>query len=64
MKYTFYVIGSDDLPMYPFELGDQTCLIGVWTLNIERAVTWDKIEDFDCLMAEYENPVVVGIKKD
>lgn len=63
MKYTFYVIGSDGLPMYPYEMGDQTCCVGVWTINLARAITWDKIEDFDCLLPEYENSVIVGIKR-
>ena len=59
--YTFYVIGSDGLPMYPYEMGDQICLIGVWTINLARAVTWAKPEDFDCLMNEYESAVVVAV---
>lgn len=64
MKYTFYVIGLDGTPMFPYEMSGQIDPVAAWTINIEKAVTWDKIEDFDCLLPEYENPVIVGIKKD
>ena len=63
MKYTFYVIGLDRTPFYPYKMSGQIDPISAWTINIEKAVTWNKIEDFDCLLQEYENPVVVGIKR-
>lgn len=50
--------------MFPYEMSGQIDPVAAWTINIEKAVTWDKIEDFDCLLPEYENPVIVGIKKD
>jgi len=64
MKYTFYVIGLDGTPMFPYKTDGQIDPVAVWTINIEKAITWNKIEDFDWLLLEYETPVVVGIQKD
>ena len=59
--YTFYVIGVDGTPMFPYKMSGQIDPVAAWTVNIEKAVTWNKIEDFDCLLPEFENPGVVAI---
>ena len=66
MKYSFYVMSTDGYPLFPMELGGgiggQGDLVSKWTLNIDKAVLWDKPEDFDCLMAEFDS-VLIGVKK-
>ena len=64
LKYTFYVIGVDGTPMYPDKTGDQMAPIEYWTINIEKALTWDNIEDFDCLLPEYYDTTIVAIFKE
>lgn len=55
-RYTFSTLGKDGVLYYPA----RTFSID-FTTDIRKAVTWDKPEDFDCLMNEYENTQVVEI---
>ena len=50
--------------MYPYKTGDQMAPIEYWTINIEKALTWDNIEDFDCLLPEYYDTTIVAIFKE
>ena len=62
-RYTFSTIGYDGTLYYPSKIGDQTVgWIADWTTDITKAITWDKPEDFDCLMAEYADTAVVEIR--
>lgn len=55
-RYTFSTLGKDGVLYYPA----RTLLVD-FTPDIKKAVTWDKPEDFDCLMNEYENTQVIEI---
>ena len=58
-RYTFSTRGKDGVLYYP----SRTFSID-FTTDIKKAVTWDKPEDFDCLMHEYEDTQVVEIKSE
>lgn len=61
MAYTFCAEGADGSWWYPLKLGDQTEWIAEWTQDINKAVKWEKVEDFDCLMNEYYVTKVVEV---
>ena len=58
-RYTFSTLGTDNIKYYPkLANGAQGCPISDWTVNINEAMTWNSVEDFDCLMLEYCNTTV------
>lgn len=64
-RYTFSTLGKDGRLYYPYKYGFVEKHI-VWpgwdfTQDITKAITWDKPEDFDCLMHEYENTELIEI---
>ncbi len=61
-RYTFSTKGTDGNLYYPKKPGDQTTgWVADWTTDISKAMTWEKPEDFDCVMAEYEDTQVVTV---
>lgn len=64
-RYTFSTRGKDGRLYYPYRYGFSEDGI-VWpgwafTRNIKKAAYWDKPEDFDCLMNEFEETRTVVI---
>lgn len=64
-RYTFSTRGKDGRTYYPYKYGFAEDGI-VWpgwsfTRNIKEACTWEKPEDFFCLMFEYDDTKIVVI---
>lgn len=61
-RYTFSTKGMDGNLYYPKKAGDQTTgWVSDWTTDISKAMTWEKRDDFDCLMAEYCDTQIVTV---
>lgn len=64
-RFTFSTLSKNGKKYYPQKLIiDQSDPVSKWTENKEEAVSWESLEDFDCLMNEYCNTEIEEVETD